>query len=469
LALVLSLGALAPACSALVSPDTNRLGGFDAGAAGDANMMGVDTGPRPDTGVVPDGGPAPDTGVDGGRTCPASCMDSVACTTDFCDTASGACMHTANDAMCPMGQHCSVLMGCVAGSCTSDMDCSDGNACNGTETCHVGAAGADARGCVAGMAPSCADTSDCTVDHCDPASGCVHTPNLALCDDRTDCTADSCGAMGCVHTPNNAVCNMGCLTGAMCVSGSGCVGGTPSTCMPDGNPCTSDPTMCDAASGTCLHPPRDDDGDGYPIAVANGSGGRVMCPGGTDCNDANAAVNPGATEVCNGVDDNCNGSVDEGGVCGGGAVADNCSAEQGITLSIGGTSATGSVSGNNMANNDTFTASCGRSGGRDAVYYVDIPPTGLGAMDVTISTNNGGTDFDTLVAAGITTCGSYTRGCNDDVGMGNSRSSLTICVPAAATTTRVHILMDGFDGNMSSIGDYQLDVTVAPHPGGVCG
>ena len=32
-----------------------------------------------------------------------------------------------------------------------------------------------------------------------------------------------------------------------------------------------------------------------------------------DCDDGNPAVHPGATEVCgNGVDDNCNGQIDEG-------------------------------------------------------------------------------------------------------------------------------------------------------------
>ena len=40
------------------------------------------------------------------------------------------------------------------------------------------------------------------------------------------------------------------------------------------------------------------DGDGYPIPA--------------DCNDRDASIHPGAVEVCDGVDNNCNGQIDEG-------------------------------------------------------------------------------------------------------------------------------------------------------------
>ncbi len=61
---------------------------------------------------------------------------------------------------------------------------------------------------------------------------------------------------------------------------------------------------------------RDRDGDGYGVLVgavqdcAQPDGYATMSG---DCDDANPNINPGADEVCNGLDDNCNGEIDEGG------------------------------------------------------------------------------------------------------------------------------------------------------------
>ena len=67
----------------------------------------------------------------------------------------------------------------------------------------------------------------------------------------------------------------------------------------DGN---TDETCC-----TCV----DSDGDGYyPLDCQDN-----RCPNRTDCNDKNKSVHPGATEVCNSIDDNCDGNTDEGLSC----------------------------------------------------------------------------------------------------------------------------------------------------------
>ena len=55
---------------------------------------------------------------------------------------------------------------------------------------------------------------------------------------------------------------------------------------------------------------RDADGDGYFNAWdCNSDGVGLIC--GTDCDDTRANVNPAAHEVCNNIDDNCDGKVDE--------------------------------------------------------------------------------------------------------------------------------------------------------------
>jgi hypothetical protein len=82
--------------------------------------------------------------------------------------------------------------------------------------------------------------------------------------------------------------------------------------------------VCDGIDNDCDD--EIDDGvtvDQYPDADSDGFGAATstaerLCPGtpgyvpdNTDCDDANAAVNPGITESCDGLDDDCDGAVDE--------------------------------------------------------------------------------------------------------------------------------------------------------------
>ena len=65
------------------------------------------------------------------------------------------------------------------------------------------------------------------------------------------------------------------------------------------------------ACRTTTDPKSDDDG----LSDGNGSfedGDGDGVPADEDCDDTNAAVGPDAAEICNGIDDNCDGSVDEG-------------------------------------------------------------------------------------------------------------------------------------------------------------
>jgi len=73
----------------------------------------------------------------------------------------------------------------------------------------------------------------------------------------------------------------------------------------------------DPATSTCSWGVLDKDGDGQAP---------VVC-GGADCNDGDATIHPGAAELCDGKDNDCNGATDNGAVCGGllQCVAGSCS------------------------------------------------------------------------------------------------------------------------------------------------
>jgi gliding motility-associated-like protein len=61
---------------------------------------------------------------------------------------------------------------------------------------------------------------------------------------------------------------------------------------------------CDDTQLTYLDVDQDGYGVGNPIACGANNN--------LDCNDINSSMNPGAPEICNGIDDNCSGIIDEG-------------------------------------------------------------------------------------------------------------------------------------------------------------
>ncbi|HND34390.1 MAG TPA: putative metal-binding motif-containing protein, partial [Myxococcota bacterium] len=56
-------------------------------------------------------------------------------------------------------------------------------------------------------------------------------------------------------------------------------------------------------------PPKEKESDSIDPVDADADGYNVD----DDCDDSDAAVNPGATEVCDSVDNNCDGAVDDSG------------------------------------------------------------------------------------------------------------------------------------------------------------
>ncbi len=68
--------------------------------------------------------------------------------------------------------------------------------------------------------------------------------------------------------------------------------------------CRSGVLSCSNASDLACNACVDSDGDGAPGFDAS------LCPSGTDCNDDDATVGPNQPEMCNGLDDNCDGIVD---------------------------------------------------------------------------------------------------------------------------------------------------------------
>ncbi len=174
----------------------------------------------------------------------------------------------------------------------------------------------------------CSDGVACTIDRCDPSSGsCSHTPDSSLCAVGEICDATA----GCLVRPctMDGDCSDGraCSGTEVCGPAQTCVGGIVVDCD-DGCAATSD--LCTEPAGACIHAPSselcngiDDDCNGTcDEGFACCLGATLPCT--TSCNSAGAQTCQGACawgactpppEICNGADDDCDGLCDDGFPC----------------------------------------------------------------------------------------------------------------------------------------------------------
>jgi hypothetical protein len=159
-------------------------------------------------------------------------------------------------------------------------------------------------------------TTDCQDSDCDSERADISNASLLCnysterdCSDAFDNDKDSatdCDDSDCVANP---LCAQGCSDNDVDgYSASSCGGSDCNDYDSSINPGASE-TCSDSVDNNCngqtdenCYPCMDNDGDGYGYYCANGE----------DCDDWANWINPGASEIWNGYDDNCNGQADEG-------------------------------------------------------------------------------------------------------------------------------------------------------------
>ena len=174
---------------------------------------------------------------------------------------------------------------CVGGACAPSV-CGDGivdpdagEQCEGGEACVACRFVCDCPDLVA----PCLVELTCETDRCAP----IWAPDGAVCGEEAgidgECRGGRCVPDGC---------------------GDGVIEGVIARQCTDGAPLELGPCeACDPDRGPYV---PDADGDGFAGPDAPSGCGAL------DCDDANPAVSPGAAEVCDGLDNDCDGSVDGG-------------------------------------------------------------------------------------------------------------------------------------------------------------
>jgi Cys-rich repeat protein len=247
----------------------------------------------------------------GGNSCASGCSDGTDCSapTTQCDTSTNQCVECLTDSDCPSGEICA--QNACAQGCSATQPC-----VNATETC-----------CGSSCHDLQTDTNDCGA--C--GTQCPTLPNASSVCNAGQCGMGACAGgfsdcdqnasngcevnqsiASCVCTPGQA---QSCYTGPSGTQGVGACTAGSQTCDVSGlfwGPCLNQvvpsPEVCangvDEDCNATVDDVPDVDGDGW--TKCNGD----CCETTTDCSDP-PLVNPGAFEFPgNNVDDDCDGTTD---------------------------------------------------------------------------------------------------------------------------------------------------------------
>jgi len=246
------------------------------------------------------------------------------------------------------------------------------------------------------------------------------------------------------------------------------------------NPADCDDNNPDLTNGLLWYPDADSDGYGDPQGASTfdcvGPSGTVADS--TDCNDADGNISPGAAELCDGVDNDCDGQINCSDFdCAGfdvdndadGIIDETCEDLSCITGGSDGNlgDSLGSyltdsfdfdgdgdaTSDSNVNETNDFGPTCRTdNGGLDVAFLWEAPADGCYQFDTNDSS------YDTILYL-QDSCNGTELACDDD--SGNSTQSLVEHSVTAGES--VVVIVDGYSS--SSAGNYEVNIDIAPNTG----